>query len=110
MYYFHGDRCMNITMSDNPPRTGLKFVECEMKELPNGMIKKVFKCGEKKASFTFPKNELKSMDILRKTHNVVHKLLEDNVKESKSYIEKEKHEFCAKKQYERLMEKLNQKK
>jgi hypothetical protein len=105
-YWYHIDRCFNVTMSDNPPASWIPYIECENKILPSGDIKKILTRGDVKSTITVVKKDINSMDTVRRMHNVVHRMLADGVKESKNYVDNEKDKYCSRKQSEKLNEKL----
>jgi hypothetical protein len=102
IYWYHGDVCRNITYSDNLPATDKQYVLDELKDEGDTIKHKLSYNGHTR-NIIVPKKEQKNPVYLRGIHNAVHKFLEDGKRESVKFVEAGKHQFCTRKQYEKVI-------
>lgn len=108
IYFYHTDMCKNLASSSIP--VDKPCVMLEIKIMPdNKTLKNIFKYRDKIKTFTYPKKDSNTTEQLRKTRNIVHKLLNDGLNETKAYVKREKQKYCPKKQAEKLQEKIGKK-
>jgi hypothetical protein len=102
IYWFHGDVCLNIQYSDNLPASDKPYVIDEMID-EGTTIKHRLKYNGSTRNIIVPKQEQKDPKYIRSIHNAVHRFLEDGRKESINFVVAGKHQFCTRKQYERII-------
>lgn len=102
IYWFHGDVCLNIQYSDNPPASDKPYVTDEMVDEGTVMKHKLKYNGHTK-NIIVPKNEQQDPKYLRAFHNAVHRFLEDGRKESVKFVSSGKHQYCTRKQHEKII-------
>ena len=102
IYWYHGDVCLNIYYSDNPPSSDKKYVLDTIKDDGQNVIHKLKYEGHIR-NIVVPKKEQKDPKYLRAIHNAVHKFLEDDRRESVKFVEAGKHMYCTRKQHEKIV-------
>jgi hypothetical protein len=109
IFFYHTDMCKNLASSNIP--VDKPCVMLEIKPMPDGKsLKSIMKYQEKVKTFVYPKKDANTPEHLRKTRNIVHKLLNDGLNETKAYIKRERQKYCPKKQAEKLQEKIKESK
>jgi hypothetical protein len=91
IYWFHGDVCLNIQYSDNLPASDNPYVIDEMID-EGTTIKHRLKYNGHTRNVVVPKKD-----------NAVHKFLEDGRRESVKFVAAGKHQYCTRKQHEKII-------
>jgi hypothetical protein len=102
VYWFHGDVCLNIHYSDNPPASDKKYVKDDITDNGN-VINHTLSFEGHRRNIQVPKMDQKNPKYLRAIHMAVHKFLQDGKKESVKYVAAGKYQYCTRKQHEKLM-------
>jgi hypothetical protein len=102
IYWFHGDVCLNIQYSDNLPASDNPYVIDEMID-EGTTIKHRLKYNGHTRNVVVPKKEQSDPQYIRAIHNAVHKFLEDGRRESVKFVAAGKHQYCTRKQHEKII-------